>query len=149
MSISSNPSLAGSSASASRSSTGQAVGASKAGASGVPFTGATIGWAVTSTAGNGACTASRPTSGEQLRHWPSVSCQQFAHVYWRHDMQKLKVLWNASSWRDVTSRSASLRAAAIASSIDESSDRTKLRRPLPSVLSPRSGFAREALDSNV
>jgi hypothetical protein len=50
--------------------------------------------------------ASRPTSGEQLRHWPSVSCQQFAHVYWRHDMQKLKVLWKASSWRDVTSRSA-------------------------------------------
>ena len=115
----------------------------------MPFTGVSIACAVTSTVGNGAGMASRPTSGEQLRHWPSVSFQQFAHVYWRHDMQKLKVLWNASSWRDVTSRSASLRAAAIASSIDESSDRTKLRRPLPIVLSPRSGFAREALDSNV
>ena len=54
-------------------------------------------------------------SGEQVRQRPSAAFQQLPHVYWRHVMQKLKVLWKASSWWVVALRSTSLRASAIAS----------------------------------
>ena len=78
-----------------------------------------------------------PTSAARTTgNGPSTSFQQFGQVYWRHDMQKLKVLWKASSWLDVTSRSVSLRAAAIASSIDVSSDMTKFLRPRDRTLTP-------------
>ena len=62
--------------------------------------------------------------GAHERQRPSRSFQQFAHVYWRHDMQKLKVLWNASSCSTDCSRSSMLRASARASSSDVSSLRT-------------------------
>ncbi len=64
-------------------------------------------------------------------------------------MQKLKVLWKASSCWVVTSRSVSLRAAAIASSSDVSSDMTKFFRPRDRTLTPLSRVARGAADSNV
>ena len=65
-------------------------------------------------------------------------------------MQKLKVEWNASSCCEVTSRSSSLRASAIASSSDESSLMTQFFTPLPSVLNwPRRRVLRGAADSNV
>ena len=50
-----------------------------------------------------------------MRQWPSAAFQQLLHVYWRQVMQKLKVLWKASSWWAVALRSKSLRASAIAS----------------------------------
>ena len=70
-------------------------------------------------------------SGSGAHDWQraSTSFQQFGQVYCRHDMQKLNVLWNASSWCAVDSRSVSLRAAAIASSSVVSSDSTKFFRP--------------------
>ena len=77
-----------------------------------------------------------PKCGAHDRQRPSASFQQLPHVYWRQDMQKLKVLWNASSCCDVASRSVSLRAAAKASSIDVSSDMTKFLRPRETTLSP-------------
>ncbi len=64
-------------------------------------------------------------------------------------MQKLNVLWKASSCWDVTSRSVSLRAAAIASSIDVSSDMTKFFRPREKVLTPFRRALLGAADSNV
>src|SRR5437773_1062019 len=76
--------------------------------------------------------------GAQDRQRASTSFQQFGQVYCRHDMQKLNVLWNASSWCDVTSRSASLRAEAIASSSVVSSDRTKFFRPRDRTRTPLS-----------
>ena len=51
--------------------------------------------------GTGAGMISWPRCGAQVRQRPSASFQQFAHVYWRHVMQKLKVLWKASSWWEV------------------------------------------------
>ena len=89
-----------------------------------------------------------PRCGAQLRQRASASFQQFGQVYWRHDMQKLKVLWNASSWWEVSSRSASLLAAAIASSIDVSSDSTKFFRPCDRTRT-RLSRARGCADSNV
>ena len=77
-----------------------------------------------------------PRWGAQLRQRPSTSFQQLPHVYWRQDMQKLNVLWNASSCWELTRRSVSLRAAAIASSIDVSSERTKFFRPRDRTLMP-------------
>ena len=74
--------------------------------------------------GNGAGRISWPRCGAHVRQRPSTWFQQLPHVYWRQVMQKLNVEWNASSWWDVSSRSSSLRAAAIASSIDVSSLRT-------------------------
>src|SRR5687768_17931331 len=74
--------------------------------------------------GNGAGRVASPRCGAHERQRPSAAFQQLPHVYWRQDMQKLKVLWKASSCCDVTSRSVSLRAAAKASSIEVSSDRT-------------------------
>jgi hypothetical protein len=34
-------------------------------------------------------------SGAQLKHAPCASFQQLSQAYWRHVMQKLKVLWNS------------------------------------------------------
>src|SRR5690349_9069634 len=65
--------------------------------------------------------SSEPGTGEQVRQRPSVVFQQLPHVYWRQVMQKLKVLWNASSWWEVALRSSSLRASAIASEKELSS----------------------------
>src|SRR5512138_2337283 len=89
-------------------------------------------------------------SGSGAQDWQraSTSFQQFGQVYCRHDMQKLKVLWNASSWCAVDSRSVSLRAAAIASSIVVSSDRTKFLRPRDRTLTPFNRIFGRA-DSNV
>jgi hypothetical protein len=87
-------------------------------------------------------------SGAQVRQRASPSFQQFGQVYCRHDMQKLKVLWKASSWCDVASRSVSLRAAAIASSIELLSDSTKFLNPRDSTLTPLS-LTRGWADSNV
>ncbi len=64
-------------------------------------------------------------------------------------MQNLKVLWKASSCWVVTSRSVSLRAAAIASSSDESSDMTKFLNPRDMTRRPLSRALRGAADSNV
>ena len=61
---------------------------------------------------------SMPGSGTQVRQRPSAVFQQLPHVYWRQVRQKLKVLWNASSWFVVALRSSSLRASAIASEKD-------------------------------
>ncbi len=52
-----------------------------------------------------------------MRHSPAFSFQQLGQVYCRHDMQKLKVLWNASSCRATPARASSSRATAIASAI--------------------------------
>ncbi len=98
--------------------------------------------------GNGAGRISRLRLGAHVRQRPSSSFQQFGHVYCRHCMQKLKVLWNASSCEDVTARSVSLRAAAIASSMDVLSSSTNVFRPRESTLT----FRRRSLgtaDSNV
>ena len=98
--------------------------------------------------GNGAGMISWPRCGAHDRQRASASFQQFGQVYCRHDMQKLNVLWKASSWWVVSSRSVSLRAAAIASSIDVSSDRTKFFRPRDRTLTPLSRVRGRA-DSNV
>ena len=50
--------------------------------------------------GNGAGRTSWPRCGAHDRQRASTSFQQFGHVYCRQDMQKLNVLWNASSWCD-------------------------------------------------
>ncbi len=105
--------------------------------------------ALRSRSGNGAGRISCPRCGVQERQLPSASFQQLPHVYWRHVMQKLNVLWKASSWNEVSSRSVSLRAAAIASSIDESSDRTKFFRPRERTLMPFRRAPLGAADSNV
>ena len=60
---------------------------------------------------------SRPRSGAHVRHSPAAPFQQLEQVYWRQLMQKLNVLWNASSCRVRPDRSSSWRAAAIASAI--------------------------------
>ncbi len=88
--------------------------------------------------GKGAGRISWPRWGAHDRQRASASFQQFGQVYCRQDMQKLNVLWNASSWWVVTSRSVSLRAAAIASSIDVSSDMTKFFRPRDRTFTPLS-----------
>ena len=105
--------------------------------------------AAASRPGNGAGRISCPRWGAHDRQRPSVSFQQLPHVYWRHDMQKLNVLWNASSCWDVTSRSVSLRAAAKASSMDVSSDMTKFFRPRDMTLMPLSRAVRGRDDSKV
>ena len=69
-------------------------------------------------------------------------------MYCRHSMQKLKVLWKASSWAFVDSRSVSIRAAAIASSNDVLSSRTKFLKPRESTRAPRNRCL-GAADSNV
>src|SRR6186997_2202699 len=89
-----------------------------------------------------------PRWGAQDRQRASASFQQFGQVYCRHDMQKLNVLWKASSWWAVSSRSVSLRAAAIASSIELSSDMTKFLRPRERTLTPLRR-TRGRADSNV
>ena len=98
--------------------------------------------------GNGAGMISWPRWGAHVRQRASASFQQFGQVYCRQDMQKLNVLWNASSWLVVSSRSVSLRAAAIASSIDVSSDMTKFFRPRDRTLTPLRRVRGRA-DSNV
>ena len=98
--------------------------------------------------GKGAGMISWPRCGAHVRQRASASFQQFGQVYCRQDMQKLKVLWNASSWLVVSSRSVSLRAAAIASSIDVSSDMTKFLRPRDRTLTPLS-LVRGRADSKV
>src|SRR5262245_17430295 len=98
--------------------------------------------------GNGAGRTSRPRLGAHVRQRASASFQQFGQVYCRQVMQKLNGLWNASSWEDVSSRSVSARAAAIASSIDVPSDMTKFFSPRETVLAPRSR-SRGRADSNV
>ena len=84
--------------------------------------------------------ASRPSIGAHVRHRPSVTFQHSPHVYWRHVRQKLKVLWNASSWCAVAASSSSPRASAIASEKDASSDMTKFFMP-----SRASGHGRPAI----
>ena len=93
--------------------------------------------------------SSAPAIGAQDRQRASTPFQQLPHVYWRQDMQKLNVRWKASSCWAVASRSASERAAAIASSSDESSDRTKFLRPRPRTRMPPIRFWRGATDSKV
>ena len=100
--------------------------------------------------GNGAWRMSWPRFGEHVRQRPSTWFQQLPHVYWRQFMQKLNVEWKASSCCAVASRSWSLRAAAIASSIDVSSLMTQFFIPFDSVLNwPRRRVLRGAADSNV
>ena len=77
--------------------------------------------------------SSLPGIGAHVRQRPSPSFQQSPHVYWRQVRQKLKVWWNASSWWATAASSCSLRASAIASENEESSDRTKFLIPLLSV----------------
>ena len=48
-----------------------------------------------------------PSCGEQVRHRPRPCIPAVPHVYWRHVMQKLKVLWKASSWSARPLRSSS------------------------------------------
>ena len=72
-------------------------------------------------------------TGAQLRHRPSTTFQQSAHVYCRQDRQKLKVRWNASRAVAVVRCSVSDRATANASSIDEPGSLTKWRSPRPNV----------------
>ena len=98
---------------------------------------------------SGETASSWPGRGAQVRQRPSAMFQQSPQVYWRHVRQKLKVWWNASSWCEVAASSSSLRASAMASENDESSDSTKLRTPFESVRTrPRRDF-RGAVDSNV
>ena len=94
--------------------------------------------------GNGAWRISAPRFGAQVRQRPSAVFQQLPQVYWRQFMQKLNVEWNASSCWAVAARSSSPRAAAIASSSDESSLMTQFFTPFESVLNwPRlPGLAR-------
>ena len=107
----------------------------------VPFPAALGGAATWVWNGDAVAAAAGPTStsiGAQPRHRPSTSFQQFGQVYCRHSMQKLKVLWKASSWAFVDSRSVSIRAAAIASSNDVLSSRTKFLKPREITRAPRS-----------
>ncbi len=90
-----------------------------------------------------------PGSGTQVRQRPSAVFQQLPHVYCRQVRQKLKVLWNASSWFVVALRSSSLRASAIASDRVVSSDSTKLRRPRETVRTRPTRDRRGAAVSNV
>ncbi len=99
--------------------------------------------------GNGAGRISCPRFGAQVRQRPSTSFQQLLQVYCRQVMQKLNVLWKASSCWEVTSRSVSLRAAAIASSRDVSSDMTKFFSPRDTTLKPLSRAVLGWADSNV
>ena len=147
----------GSTASSSRirSDVGQAIGDSitgvwpLAGSSAWPLPPCGVNAPPASRSGKGAARTSWPRFGAQLRQRPSASFQQLPQVYCRQDMQKLNVLWNASSWWVVTSRSVSLRAAAIASSIDVSSDMTKFLSPRDTTLRPLRRGPRGAADSNV
>ncbi len=88
-------------------------------------------------------------SGAQERHRPSSAFQQLPQVYCRQSMQKLNVLWKASSCVVVALISSAWRASAIASDSDIRPLRTKLRRPLPSVRTRPSGDPLGALDWNV
>ena len=90
-----------------------------------------------------------PGCGAHVRQRPSGVFQQSPHVYWRQVRQKLNVWWNASSWCVTAVNSSSLRASAIASEKDASSERTKLFRPLLSVRTLPSRERRGAADSKV
>jgi hypothetical protein len=87
--------------------------------------------------------------GAQLWQRPSTLFQQLPQVYCRHDRQKLKVWWKASSWWAVWRISDSARATANASSIVWSGLATKLRMPRPTVPRAPNGLDRRAGDSNV
>jgi hypothetical protein len=148
--------VASTSASRIRSDVGHAIGSATGGAASCPLRSRTSIVSVSlsviappaATLPNGAGMMSWPRFGAHDRQRPSASFQQLPHVYWRQFMQKLNVLWKASSCCAVCSRSVSLRAAAIASSIDESSDMTKLRSPRDITLRPLS-LTLGAADSNV
>ena len=90
-----------------------------------------------------------PGMGAHVRQRPSGVFQQSPHVYWRQVRQKLKVWWNASSWCETAVSSSSLRASAIASEKDASSERTKFFIPLLSVRTLPSRERRGAADSKV
>ena len=81
-------------------------------------------------------------TGAQLRQRPSTAFQQSAQVYCRHDRQKLKVRWNASSAVAVERCSVSERATANASSIDDPGSLTKWRSPRLNVPNAASGLRR-------
>src|SRR4051794_4951224 len=90
-----------------------------------------------------------PGMGAHVRQRPSTAFQQSPQVYWRHVRQKLKVWWNASSWCATAASSCSLRASAMASENDESSERTKFFIPLLSVRTLPIRDRRGAADSKV
>ncbi len=107
-------------------------------------------WSKPAAFGNGAGRISAPRFGAQVRQRPSAGFQQLLHVYCRQFMQKLKVEWNASSCWAVASRSSSPRAAAMASSSDESSLMTQFFTPFERVLNwPSFRVLRGATDSKV
>ena len=93
--------------------------------------------------------SSIPGMGAHVRQRPSGVFQQSPHVYWRQVRQKLNVWWNASSWCETAVNSSSLRASAIASEKDASSERTKFFIPLLSVRTLPSRERRGAADSKV
>ncbi len=96
-----------------------------------------------------ASVASSPAIGAHVWQRPSGSFQQAPQVYWRQFRQKLNARWNASSWCDVAFSSSTLRASAIASENDESSDITKLRMPRENTLTRPMRDLRGAPDSKV
>src|SRR5450759_394006 len=73
-------------------------------------------------------------SGAQLRHAPFASFQQLSQAYWRHVMQKLKVLWNCSVTRDDSLLCRSFRAYSIASPMEAELLRTKYLSPFARTL---------------
>ena len=93
--------------------------------------------------------SSSPAIGAHVRHRPSDTFQHSPHVYWRHVRQKLKVLWNASSWWAVVASSSSPRASAIASEKEASSDMTKFFTPRENVRTRPTRDRCGALDSKV
>ena len=115
---------------------GAAVGARSIGGS----------WTAASIRVTGGCASG---VGAQLRQRPSTAFQQSLHVYCRHDRQKLKVRWKASSAVAVERCSFSERATAKASSSDDPGSVTKCRIPRPSVPMADSGFRRLSTGSKV
>ena len=122
-----------------RSATGQAsTGGGPAGAGAAVAVGA-----------NAAVASGSSAIGAQERQRLSTSFQQALQVYWRQSMQKLKVLWKASSWWSVALCSSKDRASAIASASEKLSDEMNRRSPLPSVRARPRGEELGAADSNV
>ena len=129
-----------------RSASGQRL--SSAGGAACPFV-AVAAPAAIEAAGAVKASCAGPSIGAHVRHLPSATFQQSPQVYCRQVRQKLKVLWNASSWCVVVASSSSPRASAIASENEASSDMTKFFTPLERVRTRPSRDSRGALDSKV
>jgi hypothetical protein len=88
-------------------------------------------------------------SGAQERHAPWFSFQHLSQAYWRQVIQKLNVRWNSSVTREDSSLVTSMRAAAMASSIEVPSVMTKFLRPFARRRAPASDGPRAGVGPKV